>query len=155
MSAILSTFGIDWHLLLIQGVNFGILVAGLTYFLYKPVTRMLEERRAHVEAGVAASTRAQEHLGEIEASRGEVLARAGREADEVLSAARASATAKEREILAHGEATAAAAVREARAQAAELKERAIQESKQDLAKLVVLGVEKTLRQGSGQTLQTK
>ena len=143
MQAIFTTFGINWHLLLVQGINFGILLAGLTYFLYRPIMRILEERRAHVEAGVEASAAAQARLAEVESSRGEVLARAGQEADGVLSAARAAAEAKERDIVARGEASAAAAVKEAQAQAAELKERALRESKAEVAKLIVLGIEKS------------
>jgi F0F1-type ATP synthase membrane subunit b/b' len=60
MDAILTTFGIDWHLLLLQGINFGILLAGLTYFLYKPVMRMLEERSNTVRQGVEDAHKAHE-----------------------------------------------------------------------------------------------
>ena len=144
MGAVLTTFGIDWRLLIINAVNFGLLMFALWYFLYAPVTRLLEERRQKVAKGVEDAAAAARKLSEIEHSRREVLAQAGKEADEVLSAARASATQKEREIIGRGEATASTLVRDAEAQALDMKARAIEESKQEVAKLIVLGIEKSL-----------
>lgn len=145
MGAIFTTFGIDWHLLLIQAVNFGILLLGLWYFLYAPVAKMLEERRQKVAQGVRDAEASAHRLSEIEHSRGEILAKAGTEADEVLKKSRAAAQVKEKEIIAAGEATASNTVREAQAQAQELKSEAIEESKKEVAKMVVLGVEKMLQ----------
>lgn len=145
MQQILSTFGVDWHLLLINAVNFGLLMAALWYFLYAPVTRMLEERRQKVAQGVKdaeASTRMRE---EIAASRSATLAEAGKEADAIVASARAAGAAKEREIVEKGEAAAATLVRDAQAQAVELKSQAIEESKQEVAKLIVLGMEKAMQ----------
>jgi F-type H+-transporting ATPase subunit b len=117
----------------------------LWYFLYGPLTRMLEERRQKVADGVRDAESAKHTLAEIERSRGVILAAAGTEADEVLKKSRAAAQEKERELVAAGEATAANILREAAAQAAELKAEAIAQSKQEVAKLVVLGVEKMLK----------
>lgn len=142
MESILHTFGIDWRLLLVNGVNFGLLMAGLSYFLYKPVLAMLEERRNKVAAGVRAADEAEKRLAQTADERAEVLARAGREADELVAAARAAATAKEHELVALGEAQAARRVAEAEAEARELKDKALQESKAEVAKLIVLGMQK-------------
>ena len=142
MEAILSTFGIDWRLLLVNAVNFGLLLAGLTYFLYKPVLRMLEERRQKIAHGVSAADSAERRLHEIEGERDKRLARAGREADEMVAAARKAAAERERDIIARGEANAAQVVAEGQLQAKELRERALRESKEEVAKLIVLGMEK-------------
>lgn len=142
MSAILSTFGIDWRLLLINAVNFGLLLVALWYFLYAPVMKMLEERREKIAQGVRDAQAAAKELSQTQAARSVVLADAGKEADDVVAAARALGTAKEKELLAKGEAAAATLLRDAEAQAAELKARAIAESKQEIAKLIVLGMEK-------------
>jgi F-type H+-transporting ATPase subunit b len=146
MQEILTTFGIDWRLLVINMINFGLLMALLWYFLYEPVLRMLEERRTKVSQGVRDAETAAARLREIEESRAQKLAAAGKEADSVMASARASASAKEREIMAQGEASAAVMLREAEAAAAELKVQALAESKQEAAKLIVLGVEKMLKE---------
>ena len=145
MSALFTTFGIDWRLLIIQAVNFGILLLGLWYFLYGPLTRMLETRRQKVAQGVADAQAAAASLKEIEGTRALTLSAAGKEADEVLARARNAGQAKEREMLAHAEAAAASVLKEAGAQAAEAKARAIAESKQEVAKLIVLGMEKAMQ----------
>jgi F-type H+-transporting ATPase subunit b len=144
MGAIFSAFGIDWRLLIVNTVNFAIVLGALSYFLYTPLMRMLEERRQKVAQGVADADEAHRRLEEIEAARADKLAQAGKEADEVLAHARRSASEKERATIAQGEAAAARLLDEARLQAREAKERALQESRQELAKLVVLGVEKAL-----------
>ena len=145
MSQVLSVFGIDWRLLLINAVNFGLVLLALWYFLYAPVLKMLEERRKKVSDGVRDAESAKRELDKIENSRAAVLAAAGRDADALSAAARAAGAQKERELVQKGESTAATLVRDAAAEAAEMKARSIEESKQEVAKLVVLGMEKTMR----------
>ena len=146
MEAILHTFGIEWRLLLIQAINFGLLLAGLTYFLYGPISRMLEERRKTVTKGVEDAEKAKEELAQIESTRASKLAEAGKEADTVLANARANAMDKEREILARAEQGATTLLSDAEAQAKESKERAIHESKEEVAKMIVLGMDKMMKQ---------
>jgi len=145
MEKIVDVFGIDWKLLAISAANFGLLLAALTYFLYKPLSRMLAERQQKIAEGVEAADKAKQELAGIEHSRTEMLARAGKEADDVVSKARALGNTKEREIVGQAEAQAARVLTEAEAQAKDLKERAVQESKQEVAKLIVLGMEKALK----------
>ena len=142
MSQLFAAFGLDWHLLLINLLNFGLLLFVLWYFLYEPLTKVLENRRQKMIEGVHDANAAKERLEEIERSRAELLAAAGREADDVLAAARAAALVKERELVAASETSAAAVLREAEAQAEELKREALEQSKQEVAKLIVLGMEK-------------
>lgn len=142
MEAILTTFGIDWRLLLINAINFGLLLLLLWYFLYGPVLKMLEDRRRKVEQGVRDAESAKQALAQIEASRSALLAEAGKEGDAVLAAARNAAAAKEHELLAQSEETAASIVEDAQTAAAELKAQALAESKEEVAKLIVLGMEK-------------
>src|SRR3989344_5833992 len=62
MSQVLSVFGIDWRLLLINAVNFGLVLLALWYFLYAPVLKMLEERRKKVSDGVRDAESAKREL---------------------------------------------------------------------------------------------
>lgn len=145
MSQVLSVFGIDWRLLLINAVNFGLVLVALWYFLYAPVLKMLEERRKKVEQGVLDAESAKRRLAEIEESRAGKLIAAGKDADALVAAARAAGVQKERELMQKGEAAAALLVRDAAAQASEIKSRSIEESKQEVAKLIVLGIEKAFK----------
>jgi len=142
MTQVFAAFGIDWRLLIINAVNFALLLVALWYFLYGPLTKMLETRREKLAQGVRDAEEAARQLRGIEASRAELLAAAGKEADTVLASARSAGAQKEHELKAAGETAAERAVAEARAQAQELKAQALAESKQEVAELIVLGIEK-------------
>jgi F-type H+-transporting ATPase subunit b len=144
MSELFAAFGIDWRLLVINLVNFGLMLGVLWYFLYGPVLKTLEARREKIAKGVKDADDAKQALTEIEGARLTKLKEAGKEADELLSSARASALKKEREMLSHAEHVAAMKISEAEAEAEEAKKRAIKESKEEVAKLIVLGIEKSL-----------
>lgn len=148
MEQVLGTFGIDWKLLLINAANFGLLMVVLWYFLYEPLTRMLEERRERIAQGVMDAQKAQETLTEIETSRAQTLAKAGKEADELLLRARESAQEKQDELIAAGESSAQQLLSDASKAAQELKSQALEESKKEVAKLIVLGMEKAFNQKS-------
>lgn len=145
MESILHTFGIDWRLLAINMVNFGLLMLGLWYFLYGPVMRMLEERRQKVAKGVEDAEAAGRAREEIEGERSGVLAQAAQEADEALARARTAAAARERELVEEAAKRAEAIVAQAEAQASEAKAKAIAESRDEVAKLIVLGMEKATK----------
>ena len=146
MEKIVDVFGIDWKLLAISAANFGLLLFALTYFLYKPLMKMLEERRQKIAQGVRDAQKAGEELARIEGSRAAALAKAGKEADDVISKARVAGAEKQREIVGSAEAAAARVLSEAEAGAKDLKEHAIAESKQEVAKLIVLGMERAMKQ---------
>ena len=143
MEQLFEAFGIDWRLLLINAINFAVLVGGLTYFLYKPITKALETRREKMAQGVRDAEEAEVKLREIEHSRSEILADAGEESDTIIAQAREEGAKKGREMLDAAQAASARTTLEAEAEARELKNKAIQESKEEIAKLIVLGIEKT------------
>ena len=150
MSAVFAAFGIDWRLLLIDSINFGVLVLALWYFLYAPLTKVLETRRQKVAQGVHDAEAAQIKLREIEEAKSGILADAGEEADALLKKARIAAQEKERTMLAAAEAAATRTTKEAESRAAELKAQALEESKQEVAKLVVLGMERAMINSAAQ-----
>lgn len=64
MSELLSKLGIDKWLLLSQAVNFLILVAALRAFVYKPLLKVMKERRGRIEEGLAKADEAENRLHE-------------------------------------------------------------------------------------------
>ena len=53
MSELFAAFGVYWKLLLVQAVNFGVLLAILSYVLYRPILRMIDARQKRIAEGVA------------------------------------------------------------------------------------------------------
>src|SRR3989338_9910887 len=146
MSALLSTFGIDWQLLFAQGVNFIILATLLTWLLYKPVLRIVKERQEFVAKGVEDAERAAKKLA---AADGEARARIGaaeEKAEGVLASAREVAGAERIRIVKEAEERAASIQKDSEARATETAAKALRDSEKEIARLAILAAEKTLRQ---------
>lgn len=62
MGELFSTFGINGKLLLMQSVNFGLLLLVLWKFVYRPVLTMIDERREKIAEGVRIAEAADQRL---------------------------------------------------------------------------------------------
>lgn len=118
----------DWWTLLLQTVNFAVLVWLLQRFLYKPVLRMVDARRAELEKQYgeahAAETKAKAELSQIEteragiaAERAAALKAATAQAEEAAAARRAQAEREAAALLDEARKTLAAERQDALAQA--------------------------------------
>lgn len=147
MEGIIHAFAIDWRLLLIQAVNFGLLLLVLWHFLYKPLMKMLDERRQKIEGGVRDAERAELKLQEIESERTSIITSATKEGEGIVERARKAGSDKERQLTSDAEAKVQSLLKSAEREAQELKNRAMDESKAEMAKLIVLGAERVIREG--------
>jgi F-type H+-transporting ATPase subunit b len=91
LGAVARTFGVDWPHLLAQIVSFGIVCAALYALAYKPILRMLEERRQQIAAGLANAEKIRSELARIEAERVQILARADAQGRGLIEEARTAA----------------------------------------------------------------
>ncbi|MBM3261043.1 ATP synthase F0 subunit B [Candidatus Kaiserbacteria bacterium] len=148
MHQLFSAFGIDWRLLIIQGINFGILVGALTYFLYQPMMKLIDERRAKIAEGVRKAEEADRNLLAAQEEGEQIIGAAARDAEALAAAARARADEKGNEIMKAAEARAEATMREAQARAEEAQRLALQESERQIARTAMLAAEKILRGNS-------
>ena len=88
MSELFSAFGVNWKLLLIQAVNFGLLLAALTYFLYKPILKIIDERREKVAEGVRTAEAAAQRLAEAKEESDTLVGQAAKQAEGLVASAR-------------------------------------------------------------------
>jgi F-type H+-transporting ATPase subunit b len=146
MSELFAAFGVDWKLLLIQAVNFGLLLAALSYFLYRPLMRIIDERRETVAAGVRKAEEADRKLSDAAREKDTMIGNAAREAEGIVANARTRADEKGSEIVRAAEARAAAELNDARARAEEARNAAMRESQQEIARAALLAAEKILRE---------
>ena len=66
MQQLFSQLGIDWPLLISQAVNFLILLIVLRLFVYKPLLKMMHDRKHRIEEGIMKAQAADERLHEID-----------------------------------------------------------------------------------------
>jgi F-type H+-transporting ATPase subunit b len=146
MGELFAAFGVNWKLLLIQAVNFGILLSALSYFLYKPLLSIIDKRRETVVEGVRKAQEADRKLADAQAEGQAMVGSAAREAESMVSNARARAEEKGSEIVKGAEARAHALLKDAEARAEEAKRQALSESQKEIARAAMLAAEKILRQ---------
>jgi len=91
MQDTLQSLGIYWPKLIAQIVNFGIVLFILWKFAYRPVLKMLEERRQRVTEAMMNAEKAKAELAKADAARMEILNQANAQATKLIEEARAAA----------------------------------------------------------------
>lgn len=148
MSALLSTFGIDWHLLFANIVNFVILAALLTWLLYKPVMKAVTERERVVAKGVEDAEEAAKRLRDADAAARERMNAAETQATGIVETARRAAGDEKAKIVGDAEARAAHIAADAELRAKEASAKALRESEKEIARLAVLAAAKAMAESA-------
>lgn len=148
MSELFAAFGINWQLLLVQAINFGLLLFVLWYFLYTPILKLIDDRQKKIAEGVKTAEAAERRLAEAQAEGEGIVGTAAREAETLVGNARTRADEKAGEILKAAEARANSVLEEANARAEEAKRMALSQSSKEIARAAVLAAEKILREKS-------
>jgi F-type H+-transporting ATPase subunit b len=91
MQETLHSLGIYWPKLIAQMVNFGIVLFILWKFAYRPVLKLLEERRQRVTEAMMNAEKAKVELAKADAARLEILNQANAQATKLIEEARAAA----------------------------------------------------------------
>ena len=117
------------------------LLALLSYFLYKPVLRIIDERRETVAEGVRKAQQADQELADAKAEGEKMVGSAAKEAEGLVATARSRADEKAGEIVKAAEARAQATRKDAEARADEAKRQALQESSMEIARAAMLAAE--------------
>ena len=148
MGELFSAFGLDWKLLVIQTVNFGVLLLILWRFLYRPLVKMLDERRGKIAESVQKAEAADRRLAEADLEGKTILASAGKEAEGLVAAGRSRAESQSLEILKKTEEKAQALLADAAARAEEAKRQALAAGEKEIARAAMLAAEKILKEKS-------
>ena len=88
---IARTFGVDWPHLIAQIISFSIVCVLLQRFAYRPVLKMLEERRRQIAQGQATAEQIKAELARTEEMRKAILDKANAEAARLIEEGRAAA----------------------------------------------------------------
>lgn len=142
----LTAFGVNWKLLLIQGVNFGLLLIILYRYLYKPLFAMLEKRQGEIAKGLADAEAATREKDAIESAKTEILRSAREEGGEIVKNLRKQGTEAEHAMISDAQEKTVAMLAEARQKAEDERAHILRESEKDLARMAVLAAEKILRE---------
>jgi F-type H+-transporting ATPase subunit b len=86
-----KTFGFQWQLFLSQVISFSVVCFLLHRFAYKPILKVLEERREKIAEGLANAEKIKAELATTQDKVQEILAQAGAQGNKMIEEARQSA----------------------------------------------------------------
>jgi len=141
---LLQALGIDWKLLITQGIAFLILVAILKKYVYPVLVKTVDDRRAAIEAGLKEAKESQEAMEKAEAKVAKLLAQARKDADDMLARTQKEAASVVAEAENKAKTRAEQIVADARAQLDVDVAKARQTLKKDTIELVALATERVI-----------
>jgi len=134
---IARTFGVDWSHLIAQVISFSIVCILLQRFAYKPVVKMLEERKRQIAQGQANAEQIKAELARTETQRREVLDGANTEAGRMIEEGRAAAARVQEQETQKAIAAAEQVIARAQEASAQERVRMIAELKSEFGRLLV------------------
>lgn len=146
MEEILHTFGIDWRLIVIQIFNFALLLGLLSYFLYKPLLKVIDERKAKIAQGVKDAEKAAETLAHASEEGKAQVTLAHQEAESIVARAKDAASKEGAGIIASAHEQSERIAKEAQAKAEAEAAALIKESEKEVAQVAILAAEKILKE---------
>lgn len=144
MSELFTQLGINWMLLIAQIVNFTILAFVLTKFIYKPIMKLLEERKNRVKGDIEKSNVLDAKIKEADSAKNEILSVARTESEKIIKSSEKNARDIKETILKEASDEVSKIKEEAKKQIGNDREKTMQDMKKELGKLIAVSVEKTI-----------
>lgn len=151
----MEKLGINLGFLVSQIVNFTLLVVLLSMLLYKPILRMLNERRDRIAKSMADVDEARAAAARAQQDYDRTIADAQRKAQEIIAQASQAADKVRAEIEANARREADAIRQKAREEATQEKGRLLADVQGQIASLSMMATERVLGQGVDQNTQRK
>ncbi|MDP3997387.1 MAG: F0F1 ATP synthase subunit B [Candidatus Andersenbacteria bacterium] len=140
----IASIGLQWQSLLLQIVNFAILLLLLRLFAYKPILNVLETRRRKIAEGLANAQDIAKTKQRLETDKAAILNQARQDAQDIIAASRTQA----KQIIQDAENTAGTKAKQKLTQAAAQIKQEVTTArdglKQEMRTLVALATEKII-----------
>lgn len=137
MNELITTFHIEWELIIAQLVNFAIILFVLQRYAYKPMMKLMDDRAKKIDKGLKDAQESHKKLAEISEKEKAVLVEARKAAQEIVSKAEAVAIKNKEEIMGQSKEQAAKILEDAAKKIETEKETMFAEVKTQVAELVV------------------
>jgi len=141
---IAETFGVDWPHLIAQIISFSIVCFLLQRFAYKPVLKMLDQRRQQIAEGLADREAIRSELAQTQAKCHEIISQANAQAKLLIEEARKSAARLEQQENQRAIAAAEQIIMKARQTAAQEHVRMLADLKREIGQLVIQAAANTM-----------
>lgn len=139
---ILQQFGVNPYLLLAQIVNFAILLFLLKKFLYKPILKVLDERKKKIALSLKSAEEIEKRLAATSEEQERILEKAKTEAAKMISESKQEAKELSEKLVAETKETVNGMIAKTQERLVLEKEAMMDSAKKDLALLVVAATKK-------------
>ena len=155
MDSLISTFHIDWHLIVAQAINFVVVIAVLYFFALKPLKKLMDERGATIKGGLDNAEKQKELVAEQQKQYDAALAEARAQAAVMLKEAKKDTEAYRADMMAKAQADVAASIEAGKKQLEAEKGKMMDEAKKELVSLVMGATEKVLGSAVTEKVESK
>ena len=141
---LLDKLGIDWRLLIAQIINFVILLAILTRFVFHPMTKFLRERSDRIGKSLEEAKQIEGRMREIASEREQVILLARKQSEQIVTEAKKAAETIHADAIVKGKTTVESMIASAKIEIASERREALDAAKAEIADLVIMVSEKVL-----------
>ena len=144
MESIISTFHIDWKIIIAQAINFGVVFVVLYIFALKPLGKLMAERSEKIAKGIDDAKTNATLLEETRAEYEAAVLKARTEADKIFQDGKKEAEAKKTLMLEEEKKEVAVVVENGKKTLEAEKVKMVQEAKKEIVILTMKATEKLL-----------
>lgn len=144
MDALISTFHIDWKLMVAQIINFILVFLALYFLAAKPLRKLIQERTEEITTGLLSGKENKDLLENTKKEYEAVLLKARNEAHELLQETKKEANAKKTEMLETAKAEVAVLIENGKKTLEAEKIKMVEDAKKEIVSLVVDVTEKLI-----------
>lgn len=144
MDSFITTFHIDWKIIIAQAINFIVVFLVLYFFALKPLKKLMKERSDRIAGGLADAQTNAAMLADTKKEYDAVLAKARIEAHEIFQEGKAQAQAKKDEMIEVAKHDVEGMIANGKKMLESEKVKMIEEAKKEIVSLVVKATEKLL-----------
>lgn len=141
---LLAKLGINWQMMLAQLINFLLLMGVLTFFIYKPFLKVLDQRRHKIKQSMDDAKRIEEEKRLMEEWKKEQMRKMDAEASSFIDSAKQQAESLKREMMASAQKEADSVMEKAKQQMEQEKSKMVSELKAEIGTIVIKLAEKVL-----------
>ncbi len=146
MNSLIEALGLDVRILIAQFINFAVLVFVLWKFAYKPVFKILEERREKIRQGLEDSEKSKKRLEEADLEKESIISEAKKQANQLIEEAKDKAGVRYQEIVLKAKQDLKVVIEDEKQKIAAYRQQAFNEVKKDAASLIASALEKILEE---------
>jgi F-type H+-transporting ATPase subunit b len=144
MESIISTFHIDWKIIIAQMVNFAVVFVVLYIFALKPLSKLMAERAEKIKLGVDDAKKNAEILKATTAEYEVVLAKAKIEANKIFTEGKKEAEMKKVKMLEDAKSEVASLIANGKKSLEAEKVKMVEEAKKEIVSLAMTATEKLM-----------